>query len=239
MHQVSSPISSNSHLPSLRRLSIAACCLYLCFAGSVSFAGSAQEEEEEEEEISPARQNLILRAYFNRQFANMRSFGSSARGRRDPFLDDYIDRQIDHYLSELREKLANLNNHFAQVEQAQETILQGSSAQAIGQARIQWRNAVKGVQDEAGDLWNMLRYVLTALEDKDDLKPLEAQEADSLYEKETQFIGEQLGKAEKRITEYFFRVESVIQLEDLKGENMLIHLYLAREMAKKLRKVSR
>ena len=79
----------------------------------------------------------------------------------------------------------------------------------------------------------MLRYVFMDLEDKGDLKPVEPQGSDSLYKKETQFIGEQLGKAEKRITEYFFRVESVIQLEDLKGENMLIHLYLAREMAKK------
>ena len=237
MHQISSPISSNSHLSSLRRLSTVACCLCLCFAGSVSFAGSAQEEEEEE--ISPARQNPILRAHFRRQFGNMRSFGTRGRGRRDPFLEDYIDRQIDHYLSELREKLAQLNNHFAQVEQAQETILQDSSAQAIGQARVRWRSALKGVQDEAGDLWNMLRFVLTVLEDKGDLKPFEPQEPDSLYEKETQFIGEQIGKAEKRITEYLFQVESVIRLEDLKGENMLIHLYLAREMAKKIRERSR
>ncbi len=234
MHQVSSPISTNSHLPSFRRLSIAACCLYLCFAGSVSFAPGAQEEEEP----PPARQNPILRAYFSRQLGNMRSFGSSGRGRRDPFLDDYVDRQIDHYLSELREKLADLNNHFAQVEQAQEAILQASSAQAIGRARVQWRNALKDVQDEASDLWNMLRYVLTVLEDKGDPKPFEPREPDSLYESETQFIGEQIGKAEKRITAYLFRVESVIQLEDLKGENMLIHLYLAREMAKKIRKLS-
>ena len=55
-------------------------------------------------------------------------------GRRDPFLEDYIDRQIDHYLSELREKMVDLNDHFYQVEQAQETILQGSSEQAIAQA---------------------------------------------------------------------------------------------------------
>jgi len=203
----------------------------------VSFALSTHQEEEEV--VAPARQNPILRAHFRRQFANMRSFGGRARGRRDPFLEDYIDRQIDHYLSELREKLAQLNNHFAQVEQAQETILQGSSAQAIGQARVQWRKALKEVQDEAGDLWNMLRFVLTVLEDKGDLKPFEPQRPDSLYEKETQFIGEQIGKAEKRITEYLFQVESVIQLEDLKGENMLIHLYLAREMAKKIRGMSR
>ena len=214
----------------------------------MSFALSAQEEEE----LPPARQNPVLRAHFRRQFANMRSFSTSARdfgefpdeghgidNTLQPLLDDYIDRQIDRYLSELREKLAHLNNHFAQLEQAQKTILQGSSAQAIGQARVQWRNALKGVQDEAGDLWNILRYVLKALEDKGALKPLEPQGPDSLYEKETQSIGEQIGKAEKRITEYFFQVESVIQLEDLKGENMLIHLYLAREMAKKIRKLSR
>ncbi|MCZ6878508.1 MAG: hypothetical protein O7G29_10245 [Acidobacteria bacterium] len=200
----------------------------------MSFAPGAQEEEKP----PPARQNPILRAYFSRQLGNMRSFGTRGTGRRDPFLDDYVDRQIDHYLSELREKLADLNNYFAQVEQAQEAIRQGSSTQVIGQARVQWRNAIKDVQDEASDVWNMLRYVFTVLEDKGDLKPVKSQEPDSLYENETQFIGEQIGKAEKRITEYLFRVESVIQVEDLKGRNMLIHLYLAREMAKKIRKLS-
>ncbi len=200
----------------------------------MSFAPGAQEEKDP----PPARQNSILRAHFRRQLVNIRSFGTTGRGRRDPFLEDYIDRQIDHYLSELRKKLVDLKNHFSQVEQAQETILQGSSEQAIAQARVQWRNALKSVQDEAGDAWNMLRYVLTVLEDKGDLKPVEPQEPGSLYESETHFIGEQIGKAEKRIIEYLFEVESVIQLEDLKGENMLIHLYLAREMAKKIRKLS-
>lgn len=169
----------------------------------------------------------------------MRSFRNGERGRRDPFLEEYVDRQIDHYLSELREKLAYLNNHFAEVEQAQQTILQAFDTQAVGQARVEWRRALKGVQDEAGDLWNMLRYVLTALEDKDDRRSVESQGPDSLYENETRFVGEQIQEAEKRITEYFFQVESVIQLEDLQGENMLIHLYLAREMAKKIRELSR
>jgi undecaprenyl-diphosphatase len=236
MYQVSAPISSNSHLSSLRRLSTAACCLYLCLAGSIGFALGTQEEEEEE--VSPARQNLILRAHFRQQFANMRSFNTSGRGRRDPFLEDYVDRQIDNYLEELTEKLAHLNSHFGQLEQAQEIILQDSSAQAVSRARLHWRNSLKGVQDKSGDLWNMLRYVLTVLEDKGDLKPLVPQEPDSVYPNETRFIGEQISKAEKRIREYFFQTHSVIELEDLKGENMLIHLYLAREMAKRIRKAS-
>jgi hypothetical protein len=168
----------------------------------------------------------------------MRSFNTSGRGRRDPFLEDYVDRQIDNYLEELTEKLAHLNSHFGQLEQAQEIILQDSSAQAVSRARLHWRNSLKGVQDKSGDLWNMLRYVLTVLEDKGDLKPLVPQEPDSVYPNETRFIGEQISKAEKRIREYFFQTHSVIELEDLKGENMLIHLYLAREMAKRIRKAS-
>ena len=139
----------------------------------MSFALTTQEEEEEE--ISPARQNPILRAHFRRQFANMRSFNRSGRARTDPFLEDYVDRQIDHYLEELHEKLSHLNNQFAQVKQAQETILQASSAEAGRQARVHWRNSLKGVQDRSGDVWNTLRYVLTVLEDKGDLKPLEPQ----------------------------------------------------------------
>ena len=203
----------------------------------MSFALSTHQEEEEE--VAPARQNPILRAHFRRQFSNMRTFNTRGMGRRDPFLEDYVDRQIDHYLKELREKLTRLNNHFAKVEQTQETIRQASSAQTGEQARAHWRDSLKEVQDSSSDLWNMLRYVLTVLEDKGDLKTLEPRGPDSLYESEVQFIGEQIKEAEKRISEYFFQTESVIELDDLKGVNMLIHLYLAREMAKHIRRVSR
>ena len=166
----------------------------------------------------------------------MRSSSRSRNSGRDRFNDALIDRQIDHYVTELREKLALLKTHFSEVERERETIRQATSTQVRRQARVNRKRALGGIQDQAGDLWNMLRYIFVALEDKGDFKPLiETTDTGSLFEKEIQFIGEQIEKAEKRITQYFFETESTISLEDLKGENMLIHLYRAREMAKRLR----
>ncbi len=194
------------------------------------------QDKAEEDELVPARHNPILREYFRRQFSGMRSSGRAGGPGRDRFNDALIDRQIDHYLTELRKKLALLKTHFGEVERERETIRQGASTQARRQARVNRRRALGGVQDQAGDLWNMLRYIFVTLEDKGDFKPLiETTDTGSLFEKEIQFIGEQIEKAEKRITQYFFETESTISLEDLQGENMLIYLYRAREMAKRLR----
>ncbi len=194
------------------------------------------QDAAEENELVPARHNQILREYFRGQFSGMRSTGSTRFPGSDRFNDALIDRQIDHYLTELREKLALLKTHFGEVERERETIRQASSTQARRQARVNRKRALGEVQDQAGDLWNMLRYIFVSLEDKGDFKPLiETTDTGSLFDKEIQFIGEQIEVAEKRITQYFFEADSTISLEDLQGENMLIHLYRVREMAKRLR----
>ena len=168
----------------------------------------------------------------------MRSTGSTRFPGSDRFNDALIDRQINHYVTELREKLTLLQTHLGEVERESEAIREADSNQARRQARVSRKRALDGVQDHAGELWNMLRYIFVALEDKGDFKPLiETTDTGSLFEKEIQFMGEQIGKAEKRITQYFFETESTISLEDLKGENMLIHLYRVREMAKRLREL--
>lgn len=166
----------------------------------------------------------------------MRSSGSTRYPGSDRFNDALIDRQIDHYVKELREKLTLLKTHFGEVEREREAIRQAISTAERRQARVDRKRALGGVQEQAGDLWNMLRYIFVALEDKGDFKPLiETTDTGALFDKEIQFIGEQIEVAEKRITQYFFEADSTISLEDLQGENMMIHLYRVREMAKRLR----
>ena len=194
------------------------------------------QDATEEDELLPALHNPILREYFRRQFSSRQSSGSNRYPGSDRFNDALIDRQIDHYVTELREKLAFLKTHFGEVEREREAIRQALSTAARRQARVNRKRALGGVQEEAGDLWNMLRYIFVSLEDKGDFKPLiETTDTASLFDKEIQFIGEQIEVAEKRITQYFFETDSTISLEDLQGENMLIHLYRVREMAKRLR----
>ena len=188
------------------------------------------------ESAPAARQNPILRAYFRKQFANMRSFRNMPSWRDDPFVEDFVDRQIDHFLSELREKLVLLRARFAHVEQGREAILEAASAEQVKPAQLRWKRSLRGVEKQAGDLWNMLRYVFTELKDRDGFKPrISRQDKESVFRKQMESMGQQINKAEKRIKQYFFEAESTVSLEDLKDENMLIHLYHVREMSKKLK----
>ena len=202
--------------------------------GSVGYG--LQEATLELEAAPPARQNTILRAHFREQFANMRSFHNTSGWRNDPFVEDFIDRQIDHFLSQLQEKLSLLRAQFSHVEASREALLEVTSPQEQRSARLQWENSLRKVERYSGDVWNMLRYVFTGLEDRDRFKPrLSSHDMESVFRRQVEFMGEEIFEAERKIQHYFFQSGSTVQVEDLKGENMLIHLYHVRQLAKKLK----
>lgn len=192
-------------------------------------------QDREEEKLPPARQNPILREHFRKRIDEIGLFKEERR-LSDTFVQRFIDRQIDHYLSQLREKLDLLKTQFAEVERAGKAMREATCAETIQEARVRCRDALEEVGDQAGSLRSLLSYVLAELKSKDDFKPqIDNRAKDSAFEKETQFIGEQITKAEERIRRYFFEPNNTIRLEDLRGENMLIYLYRVREMSKKLK----
>ena len=195
-----------------------------------------QEERVKSEQAPPARQNTILRAYFRKQFSNMRSFNNTPGWRNDPFVEDFVDRQIDHFISELHEKLSLLRAHFAQVQASRAALLEVTSPRQQGPARRHWEKSLKEVERYSRDVWNMLRYVFTDLEDRDNFKPrFGSHDMESIFRRHVEFMGEEIAEAERKIQHYFFESGRTIQAEDLKGENMLIHLYHVRQLAKKLK----
>ncbi|MEE8349517.1 MAG: hypothetical protein V3R94_08110 [Acidobacteriota bacterium] len=190
----------------------------------------------EAEAIPPARQNSILRTHFRKQFAAMRSLHNSPSWRNDPFIEDFIDRQIDHYLVELQDKLAGLRAYLDQVQVSRTALLELASGEDRRSAVRQWENSLKQVERHSGDIWNQLRYVFTGLEDKDRFKPrFNTNDKESLFQPQMQYLEEEVAEAEKEIQLYFFEASRTIAVEDIKGENMLIHLYHVRQMAKKLK----
>ena len=204
--------------------------------GSISY-GAQKKHTLEPGEAPFARQNTILRAYFRKQFANMRSFHNTPGWRNDPFVEDFVDRQIDHFLSELQEKLLRLRSHFSHVEAAREALLQATSPQEQRRASLRWENSLKEVERYSGDVWNMLRYVFTGLEDRDGFKPrLSSHDLEVVFRGQVGFMAAEIGEAERKIHHYLFESGSTILVEDLRGENMLIHLYHVRQMAKKLKR---
>ncbi len=167
----------------------------------------------------------------------MRSFHNTPGWRNDPFVEDFVDRQIDHFLSELQEKLLRLRSHFSHVEAAREALVQATSPQEQRRAQVRWEDSLKEVERYSGDVWNMLRYVFTGLEDRDEFKPrLSAHDLEACFRRQLGFMASEIGEAERKIYLYFFESGSTIQAGDLRGENMLIRLYHVRQMAKKLKK---
>lgn len=166
----------------------------------------------------------------------MRSFHNTPGRRNNPFTEDFVDRQIDHFLSQLQEKLSLLRSHFSQVESSRTALLTVTSPQEQRSARLQWETSLRKVERYSGDVWNLLRYVFTDLEDRDRFKPrFSAADMESVFRRQVEFMGEEIVEAERKIQHYFFESGRTVQVEDLRGENMLIHLYHVKQMAKKLK----
>ncbi|MEE2821922.1 MAG: hypothetical protein VYA53_02965, partial [Acidobacteriota bacterium] len=92
------------------------------------------------------------------------------------------------------------------------------------------------VEKYSGEIWNMLRYVFVQLEDRDDIKIKNGMaSSNSILQERSMFLEEELVQAEKKIQEYFFESVKTIRAEDIRGENMLIHLHRVQQMAKVLK----
>jgi hypothetical protein len=154
------------------------------------------------------------------------------------FIEHFVDRQIDYYLLQLSEKLDSIDVDFARLERAAEVLVQKPSAEKSIQAQQGWKEALERIEDQAGDLRNMLSYVFAELESKDDFKlKIEEESLNSVFEQERRYLGQQIFKAVRRIKTYFFESNNTIESKDLAGENMLIYLYRVKETAKGLKRV--
>ncbi len=148
-----------------------------------------------------------------------------------------MNRQIDFYLQKLREQLDSMSLHFAYLEEAVQGLRPRSMEQNRSQAQELWRKSLEQIHDDSGSLRSMIGYVFTELKNKDSFKAQVRPDAiDSGFETEQLYLGEQISEAEHRIRGYFFKSENTIQVEELKGENMLIHLHRVREMSKAVKK---
>ena len=126
--------------------------------------------------------------------------------------------------------------HFnAALRNRKEALSRASNPKSRDQAKARWKDSMKEVADEAKALRRTLSYVLRGLDSKSHFKPeIEAHSRNSGFQKETQFIQEQILKAEQRIKDYFSLPTHTVNLEDLQGQNMMIYLYRVEKMSKEL-----
>lgn len=185
---------------------------------------------QEKESPPPTRQNPVLREYFEKRYVDI---FSPQPARSDfpnrHFMEQYIDRQIDYFLTELREKLSRLQARREEMEKARAQLHKGRHAAGF-------KEAVTELADSVEDLRKMLAFILAEMKSEGDFKAAVAADAAGTgFEKEIRFVEEQLERAREAINQYFFEPVNTVRVEELKGENMLTFLYRAREMCRKIR----
>ena len=234
MHQVLFALSRKAHAASIRSLSLATFCIYLC-AGGLSAEGVTADLESETI-VAAARQNPILRRHFRRQFA--RTFESLARGPDDPFMERYIDAQIDYYLKQLRVRLLRMKVGYSTARETIDEAAGSPKKDLLLAQRQRWKNALKQLADAANGLRSMIETILVGgLEGKGDLKPKVGPSGKATaFASEMKFLEDEIGLAEQQILAYFFAQTHTVEVDEIRNQNMLVHLYRVREMAKKLRK---
>lgn len=186
----------------------------------------------------PARQNLILRQYFRARFSEAYISQNHLVSSPPIFIENLIDRQIDNYITELDKRLKDIKSQSASLEVAAKGLRFGEEGPNYLQSRKMWKESMGKIHDDARALHRMIGYVLTGLENKDDVEINIGLEAKKIgFKKERLYLQKEIVKAEQRIRDYFFKPKHTIHLEELKGENMLIQLYRVRKITQKLKEV--
>ncbi|MBI4445227.1 MAG: hypothetical protein HY645_04895 [Acidobacteria bacterium] len=195
-------------------------------------AGLLKAETEKKPEPPPAaRQNVILQEHFRKQYSGV--FDPNRAQADDRFLNEHVERQIDRFIGDLKRKLKKLKDSLREVEQVQAEILHATGSEPHQQSRMRMREALETMADESEDLRQMVLFVLVGVKSNDDFHPIprEAPQKDG-YSQELAYLQEQVENAEKGIHNYFIEPSNTVNLEELRGENMLAFLYRASQMAK-------
>lgn len=209
---------------------LAVTCLCVLIAGTNTI-GKRQINRE----TAKARQNPILRDYFRTRIVEMRGVSAWPKER---FIDHFVDLHIDNYVLDLLEKLDLLKANSGRLDQAGGELQRTNSSDGLASPRMRYVRALEEIETAAEEARKMLGRVFTKLASREAFEPqITADGRQSAYENERQYLSDQIQKAERKITQYLFGSTNVVQLQDLQGETMLIHLYRIEEMAKKLKQI--
>ena len=205
MHQILSFIFKSSYLSRLCHLSLGVGCFYIAFASTLTLS------QELEKPQFPARQNLILRQYFRARFSEAYISQNHLVSSPPIFIENLIDRKIDNYITELDKRLKDIKSQSASLEVAAKGLRFGEEGPNYLQSRKMWKESMGKIHDDARALHRMISYVLTGLENKDDVEIDIGLEAKKIgFKKERLYLQKEIVKAEQRIRDYFFNCWYII-----------------------------
>lgn len=204
-------------------------------------AGTAQGESGQEEEtpenwetkqLAGARQNQLLREYFQEQYRFFNNSPGLEPNQR--FREEYIDRRIDHFLTEIQDKLEIIHQLYGQASRHRSEALDPeNSEQTKAVAVREFEKTLDELKGKVDSLRDQLALIFRGLDHKRDLEqaPKSEDTTAPFYGSEMAFIADQLEKADARIREYFFLSLNTVRWDHLQDQNMLVNLYWAQKMA--------
>jgi len=189
--------------------------------------------------------NILLRHYFLERYFELHGdrtvFPATVPpeerlGRRssDPMAERFVNIQVDQFLTELEQKLTAMKSTVRELEAVrQDAVSDHATDDASTRARM--RQLAEDMGNRAEDLFDMVALVVVDLRAKNDVRPPSSSDAE-FFGKEVGFLRKQVGKAEGRIKALFLQPTHTVDLEELRGDNVLTELKSIEEVSKDIKK---
>jgi hypothetical protein len=188
--------------------------------------------------------NILLRDYFLERYLELHSDASlfpgsvdpglRAKQPPDPMAEVFVNSQVEQFIKDLEQKLGAMKSTVNQLE----TVRQDAMSDRVTgdpSTRARVRELADDVGDRAGDLYRMVSAVVIDLHPKDDLVAPPSSGTDFLGA-EVGFLRKLVGKAEGRLKALFLQPTHTVDLDELRGDNVLTELKSIEQVSKDIKK---
>ncbi len=182
-----------------------------------------------------AVQNPVVRAYFRKVALESRAYvlpDGRRVYRRDYFLEDRVDRLVRSFLIELIQQRRRLGDAAEFSSQARQRAFR---AAGNAEARQVFVASLGQLEQRAGKLRSLLKPVLADFPSKSDfVARVQGDFGATGFEPELQFLLQQSDQVQDLIEGFFFEPSYTVDVESLRGGNMLIRLHEIEKMSQAL-----
>lgn len=222
-------------------------CILTFLAVQLPVPAEAAVQDGANDTVKPvsARQNPILREFFRKRYLGLMHDPFGRGGPRVPnpyFVERHVDSQIDRFLEDVDHRLVRIESQIRTIDDLRRILYgeRSNSSHDAGEARKNWREQLKAFREDADDLRKLLKSIFVDLKDSDRFEPRlsSAAHPEERFLPEIRFLKKEVESASREIRDYLFLTTHTVTVENLQGENMLIHLFHIREMAGRIRSES-
>ncbi len=152
----------------------------------------------------------------------------------DPMAEEFVNTQVDQFINDLERKLGAMKSTANELETVRRDAVSDQATEDPS-TRARVRELAQDVGDRAGDLFNMVALVVIDLRPKDDVSLPGSSRAD-FFANEVSFLLKQVGKAEGRLKALFLQPTHTVDLDELRGDNVLTELKSIEQVSKDIKK---